>query len=151
MSRGFTGWHMLATMIAFFGVIVAVNMTMATLATKTFGGLVVKNSYVANQHFNSWLAEAREQRRIGWSVDAQAVDRRVLVIAGSRTAPLVGAAVTAIATHPLGGMPDVVLRFDEAGPGRYVAATRLPAGRWRLRLHFVRGADRADFVMDVTA
>jgi nitrogen fixation protein FixH len=151
MSQRFTGWHMLATMVAFFGVIVAVNVTMATLATKTFGGLVVKNSYVANQHFNGWLAEARAQRKLGWSAAAQAADRRVLVTAGSGTAPLAGATVTAVAEHPLGSMPDVALRFDEAEPGRYVAATRLPAGRWRLRLHVVRGADRADFVMDVAA
>lgn len=151
MTPRFTGWHMLATMVAFFGVIVAVNMTMATLATRTFGGLVVKNSYVANQHFNSWLAEARTQRKLGWTARAQVADRRVLVIADRGDAPLAGASIDAVAAHPLGVMPDVALRFHEASPGRYVAATRLPPGRWRLRLQLVRGVDRADFVMDVAA
>ena len=45
----FTGFHMLACMIVFFGVIVAVNLTMATLASQSWTGLVVKNSYVASQ------------------------------------------------------------------------------------------------------
>jgi nitrogen fixation protein FixH len=151
MNRRFTGWHMLATMVAFFGVIVTVNMTMATLASRTFGGLVVKNSYVANQNFNGWLAEAREQRKLGWSAGIQVADRRVLVIAGNRTALLAGATVTAVAAHPLGSVPEIMLRFDEVERGRYVAATRLPAGRWRLRLRITRGAERADFVKDVAA
>lgn len=151
MTRRFTGWHMLATMVAFFGVVVTVNMTMATLASKTFGGLVVKNSYVANQQFNGWLAQARRQRKLGWSAETQVADHRLLVIARSSAAPLAGATVTAVAEHPLGRMPQVAIRFDEAGPGRYVAATRLPAGRWRLRLTINRGAEHADFVRDVSA
>ncbi len=151
MTRRFTGWHLLAAIVAFFGVVVAVNMTMATLAIRSFGGLVVRNSYVANQRFNGWLAEARDQRRLGWSADARVADRRVLVTASGADAPLAGATVTAVAEHPLGSMPDVALRFDEAGPGRYVAAARLPAGRWRLRLRVARGGGRADFIREVAA
>ena len=64
MTRRFTGWHMTAIMFAFFGVVVSVNMLMATLATRTFGGTVVENSYVASQSFNRWLAEARAQDRL---------------------------------------------------------------------------------------
>ena len=63
----FTGWHMLACMIAFFGTIIAVNVTMATLASGTWTGLVVKNSYVASQKFNDQLADARKQARAGLS------------------------------------------------------------------------------------
>ena len=48
----FTGRHMLAIMLAFFGVIIAVNLVMATLASKSWTGLVVKNTYVASQQFN---------------------------------------------------------------------------------------------------
>ena len=57
--RRFTGYHMAAILVAFFGVIIAVNMVMATLATRTFGGVVVENSYVASQEFNGWLKDAR--------------------------------------------------------------------------------------------
>ena len=151
MTKGFTGWHMLATMVAFFGVVVAVNMTMATLASKSFGGLVVKNSYVANQQFNGWLAEARKQGKLGWSADTQVADRRLLVTASGRATPLVGATVIAIVSHPLGTVPEFTVRFDESEPGRYVAQTRLPVGRWRLRLSLARDGKRADFVRDVIA
>lgn len=63
----FTGTHMLACLIAFFGVIIAVNFTMATLASKSWTGLVVKNSYVESQKYNSVLADAARQAQRGWS------------------------------------------------------------------------------------
>ena len=44
MTKAFTGRHMAAIMVAFFGVIIAVNFTMARFATATFGGRVVENS-----------------------------------------------------------------------------------------------------------
>ena len=65
----FTGWHMLACMIAFFGVIIVVNFTMATFASKSWTGLVVKNSYVASQKFNDELALAEAQHARGWRSD----------------------------------------------------------------------------------
>ena len=52
-------------MACFFGVIIAVNVTMATLASKSWTGLVVRNSYVASQQFNAQLADARAQRESG--------------------------------------------------------------------------------------
>ena len=58
--REFTGKHMLVIMFAFFGVIIAVNLTMATFAHTSWSGLVVQNSYVAGQHFNRKAEEGRE-------------------------------------------------------------------------------------------
>lgn len=65
----FTGWHMLACMIAFFGVIMVVNFTMASFASRSWTGLVVKNSYVASQEFNDELAQAEAQHARGWRSD----------------------------------------------------------------------------------
>lgn len=62
----FTGYHMLACMFAFFGVIIVVNFTMASFASKSWTGLVVKNSYVASQKFNDELALAEAQKARGW-------------------------------------------------------------------------------------
>ncbi|MEM7067421.1 MAG: FixH family protein [Pseudomonadota bacterium] len=62
----FTGKHMLLVMIGFFGVIIAVNVTMATLAAGSWTGLVVKNSYVASQKFNAELANAKAQLVAGY-------------------------------------------------------------------------------------
>ncbi|MGO4840209.1 FixH family protein, partial [Rhizobiaceae sp. 2RAB30] len=62
----FTGRHMLAIMVAFFGTIIAVNVTMATLAGRSWTGFVVKNSYVASQEFNRKAEQGRAQAALGW-------------------------------------------------------------------------------------
>ena len=65
-SFRFTGYHMAACMIAFFGVIIVVNVSMATMASRSWTGLVVKNSYVASQKFNEDLAASAQQAATGW-------------------------------------------------------------------------------------
>jgi nitrogen fixation protein FixH len=54
--KPFTGYHMAAILIGFFGIVIAVNIYMAKVAVGTFGGTVVDNSYVASQNYNEWLA-----------------------------------------------------------------------------------------------
>ena len=140
MTRRFTGRHMLTIMLAFFGVVVAVNMLMATLAARTFGGTVVDNSYVASQRFNSWLAEGRAQERLGWtarlSLDGA---RRVGVAVREGESALAGAELHAVARHPLGQAPDIALDFRTDGPGAYMSRTALPAGRWTVQLEIRHG------------
>jgi nitrogen fixation protein FixH len=65
--REFTGKHMLAIILAFFGVVITVNLTMATLATTSWTGLVVENTYVASQQFNKKAEEGRAQAALGWT------------------------------------------------------------------------------------
>jgi nitrogen fixation protein FixH len=57
MTREFTGRDMLSLMIAFFTVIMSVNTAMAVIASGSWTGLVVPNSYVASQQFNEKTAE----------------------------------------------------------------------------------------------
>lgn len=132
MSGQFTGRHMTAILVAFFAVVIAVNVAMARYASSTFGGVVVENSYVASQHFNRWLDEAaNENSRDLHATMSRTGDNRVsVVIAGDAN----GANVAAVARHPLGRMADRTLRFDGVGAGRYVSRESLPVGRWRLRL-----------------
>lgn len=140
MTRRFTGRHMLAIMLAFFGVVVAVNMLMATLASRTFGGTVVDNSYVASQRFNGWLAEGRAQERLGWtarlSLDGA---RRIEVAVREGETPLAGAELQAVARHPLGQAPDIALAFRADRSGGYVSRKALPAGRWTVHLEIRHG------------
>ncbi len=155
MTRQFTGRHMLIILLAFFGIVVVVNLWMATEAEATFGGEVVENSYVASQHFNRWLAEAREQQALGWQIKADAQDRHAVLdlglVQGGDHGALAGATITAVAEHPVGLLNDVNLRFAETTPGHYVAVTQLPAGRWRLHVNVSHDGRRAEFVEDVTA
>jgi len=134
-TRRFTGYHMTAIMFAFFGVVISVNMVMATLATRTFGGTVVDNSYVASQRFNRWLAEGRAQERLGWRVSLSLdAGRRVLA---SVSVPDV--VVAAVARHPLGRAPDMALRFEPDGAGSWRSRAALPPGRWLVHLEVRRG------------
>nr|WP_263624869.1 FixH family protein [Novosphingobium huizhouense] len=125
---------MAAIMVAFFGVVIAVNVLMARLATSTFGGVVVENSYVASQHFNTWLDEARAEKALGWKARFERTSRGALRVvlrdAGGRA--LTGARVGVVAEHPLGLRDDETLTLRETAPGLYEAP--LAAGRWRLRI-----------------
>ncbi len=131
--RQFTGWHMLVILLAFFGVVIAVNLVMARLALSTFSGEVVANSYVASQHFNGWLDKAKAESALGWKAPmALADDRLTVAMIDNRGNPLAGAQLSGEATHPLGATTDLRLRFVENRPGVYSA--RLPAGRWQIRM-----------------
>ena len=132
MTKAFTGRHMAMIMVGFFGVIIAVNFTMARYATSTFGGIVVENSYVASQEFNGWLEEAEKQRALGWdAVTTWRPDNRLAVQLSSVPA---GATVAAVARHPLGRLPNQTLAFAPNGDGRFLSTSALPDGRWLLRL-----------------
>ena len=137
MTRTFTGRHMSAILVAFFGVIVAVNAVMATYAARTFGGVVVENSYVASQEFNAWLKAAKKQERLGWHPKVALDGSRRVTVA----LPVTGAAVTGYAEHPLGRAADVPLTFT--GSKAVQSDQPLPAGRWTVHLTIRRGADEA--------
>ena len=136
MTGRFTGRHMAAILVAFFGVVIAVNVVMARFASSTFGGIVVENSYVASQHFNRWLDEAEAEEALGW--DARAARTQQGTVAVTLTGAPTDAAVEAVARHPLGRLADQPLRFASVGPGRFVSREALPAGRWTLRLTVAR-------------
>ena len=137
MTKAFTGRHMAMIMVGFFGVIIAVNFTMARYATSTFGGIVVENSYVASQEFNGWLEEAKKQRALGWdAVTTWRPDNRLAV---RLTGVPAGAKVSATARQPLGRLPDRELAFGPNGNGRFLSTSELPDGRWLLRLEVTAG------------
>lgn len=120
-----------------FGIVIAVNLFMATLAVGGFSGVVVKNSYVASQNFNGWLERAEAQDALGWDIVAsRAQDGTVLV--EMRNVPE-DAALAAVARRPL-GEPD---RREVALAGSpavgFKSTEPLPEGRWLLRLSVVSG------------
>ena len=79
-SSAFTGKHMAAVFIGGFGVVIAVNLVMASYAVGSFHGTVVDNSYVASQHYNGWLKQATASRALGWqAVPHRRADGRVVV------------------------------------------------------------------------
>ena len=71
----FTGRHMIAVMVGAFSIIIAVNLVMATMASQSWTGLIVKNSYVAGQEFTKKTQEARAQDALGWNPSLTIKDR----------------------------------------------------------------------------
>ncbi len=88
MRREFTGRHMLIIMLMFFGVVITVNLIMATFAHTSWTGLVVHNSYVASQEFNEKAQAGKRQSARHWkhlvSFEPGRVSYRLNDGAGSR-------------------------------------------------------------------
>ena len=141
MTSRFSGRHMAAILIAFFGVVIAVNLTMATFATRTFGGVVVENSYVASQKYNDWLAAAERQQKLAWTIEPALDEQRRVAVSLS----IDGADVSGFARHPLGREADVPLTFITSG-GEARTVDALPAGRWNIHLLVRRGESEARLI-----
>ena len=135
-KRKFTGYHATMLLVAFFGVVVTVNMVMARFAVTTFSGTVVDNSYVASQKYNGWLEQARKQKSYGWSVTKieRVGDFAFIEIAEADGAAMQGAIVSVIAEHPIGRTEAVRVKFYPVKPGYYKADKPMPKGRWKLKI-----------------
>lgn len=141
--RHFTGRHMTAIIFGFFGVVIAVNILMATLAVRTFGGTVVDNSYVASQGYNSWLAEAKAQEALGWNADiSRTASGHVQVKLTMPQAIPADLQVNGSAIRPLGADPEVELAFRFEN-GVFLSSNPLPQGRWLIRVNVTNMQDQS--------
>ena len=133
--RTFTGRHMLAAMVAFFGVIVAVNLTMAGFAMKSWTGLVVKNSYVASQEFNDRAEAGRARAALGWQGELAYSDgelRYTLAHANGSAVDL--ANVQATLGRPAYEADDTTITLAPNGEGGFGSAIDLGDGQWIVRV-----------------
>jgi nitrogen fixation protein FixH len=137
----FTGRHFAIIIVAFFAVVVAVNLVMARYASTTFGGVVVENSYVASQNFNTWLQTARQEAALGWRAEAQREPGGTISVTMTGNLPE-GLVLRGEARHPLGREADRALVFRRLSDGRFVSSEPLPHGRWKLRLEALAGTQR---------
>jgi nitrogen fixation protein FixH len=130
-SPRFTGAHLAAIVIGFFAVVVAVNFTMATLASRTFSGAIVKNGYVANQDFDTRSAAGRRQAALGWKVVAEISGGRLVVKArDSAGKPIAADDVTVTLRHPVAADRSAALVLQPIAPGTYAARIGVSLGQW---------------------
>jgi nitrogen fixation protein FixH len=52
MIKRFSGWHMTAILVVFFGVVVAVNFPIAHYTISTFGVTVAENGFVGSRNYD---------------------------------------------------------------------------------------------------
>lgn len=139
MSKPFTGRRMTAILVVAFGVVIAVNLCMAALAIRGFGGVVVENSYVASQRFNTWLEDARHQEHLGWIAEVSR-DQTGHLIVTTQSIPR-EAIATATIRRPLGDPSVVDLPLDRLDNSTFRSIDLLAAGRWIVRLRLESGKD----------
>jgi nitrogen fixation protein FixH len=127
----FTGYHMLAIMIAFFGTVIAVNVTLAWYANSSWTGLVVRNSYVASQNFDATTAAMRAQAALGIAADIDFLDGMPVVdLAGKSGAPQRGARVELSLGRIADASKDRHMILKEETGGRYRAGSPMEPGLW---------------------
>ncbi|MXO89272.1 FixH family protein [Pontixanthobacter aquaemixtae] len=140
MTRKFTGRHFAIIMVVGFGIVVAVNLFMATLATRGFGGVVVENSYVASQKFNGWLKAAREQEKLGWTIEPSR-DAEGRLAVRTQAVPAT-ARVRVDIRRPLGQPEQAAFELVRESDGMWRSPEPLAEGRWLTRLYVEAGDDR---------
>ncbi|GFE64851.1 FixH family protein [Litoreibacter roseus] len=128
-----TGRKVLFITCSAFGVIIAVNLTLAFQAVATFPGLETKNSYVVSQSFQK---DRSAQEALNWDVSAQ-IERGQLSVTFNTTEgvaePQIVSAVLGRATHVYEDQsPHFV--FDGT---RFTAPVSVAPGNWNLRLEAV--------------
>ena len=130
-QRQFTGWHMLGVLVLFFGTIISVNLFMAFSATRTWTGLVVENSYVASQEFNTKLANANRQQEMGWRGGLNYMSGAlVFTLRDADETPLRPKTVTVAISRPIGTDGDQSITLTRAASGDYTAKVALEPGVW---------------------
>jgi nitrogen fixation protein FixH len=68
--RRLTGHMVLAMLVAFFGIVIGVNVVMMKLAISTLPGTEVDSAYSASLGYEKEIAAARDQSARRWQVDA---------------------------------------------------------------------------------
>jgi len=141
-GRELRGRHVLAMMLAFFALILAVNSVFIYLALDTFRGLSTDNAYLKGLDYNRTIAAAEAQTALGWQTRLEAgpaADGNELVlrlqVADRDRAPVDGLAVDGMLRRPVDDGHDQLLVFAAAGDGWYEARAPLPQpGQWDVRL-----------------
>lgn len=141
----FTGRHMLAIMIAFFGTIIIANGLMAYFADSSWSGILAKNTYVASQDFNLKAAQARDWARQGFQGEV-AIDGKSIHYQLDGPADVIRdiKAVKAIFHRPVGDKHDFVLTLAGSGDEGFRAVHDFPSGPWIVDLAAISG-DRTVF------
>lgn len=145
------GWHVLAMLIAFFGIIIATNTAFITLALGTFPGEVVKRSYVQGLDYNRTLEERRRQAALGWIATAEIVPatpgraKLAIALVDRASQPIEGLALEGVLRRPASDEADLALTFQTRGAGLYEADLgALGPGQWELIASAARGSERLD-------
>ncbi len=138
--RKLTGRHVLFAMLAFFGVIIAVNGTFVYLALNSWTGLSTENAYQRGVDYNDVLDAAARQRALGWrgalsfAPAGEGRGRLSLVVTDRQGLPVGNLSVSVEIRRPTNADFDRSLDLAPGLGGTYEADLVLPLpGQWDVR------------------
>ena len=144
-----TGSMVLAMLIAFFGVVVGVNVVMMKLAISTLPGTDVDSAYSASLGYEKEIVAARNQNARRWQVDAhveRGQDGGAIVQIDARDEsgrPVSGLSFQGRLERPADKRADQPVALAEIGGGLYRGTTSAVApGQWDLVLEGEAGGRR---------
>lgn len=125
------GIHVFGGFVGFFGIIIGVNLILATQAVRTFSGVEVKNSYVASQEFDM---RRTAQQALGWDVDVTLEgDELILAITDEAGLPVTPESIESIFGKATSVAWDQTPEFAFDG-AVYRAVVDGGPGNWNLRM-----------------
>jgi nitrogen fixation protein FixH len=139
LARPLTGRMVLVILLAFFGTVIGVNVTMMKLAIATLPGTEVDSAYSASIGYEKEIRAAEDQAARDWRVEAHIVRNRdgvaTLEVAAhdSNGDPLSGLAFNGRLERPTDKRADLAVVLSEAGNGVYRgSAGAVAPGQWDL-------------------
>ena len=138
-GRPLTGRMVLVILLAFFGIVIGVNITMMRLAIATLPGTEVDSSYSASIGYEKEIRAARDQAARDWQVDARIARDRdgvatVEIEAHDRNGqPVSGLSFQGRLERPADKRADLAVALAEASAGVYRGSVSAVApGQWDL-------------------
>jgi len=134
-----TGRKVLFMLVAFFGVVIGVNMVMMRLAIQTLPGTEVDSAYSASLAYEKQIEAARDQNARTWKVDAH-VERSgqggttlQVEVRDHDGRPMSGLKFQGHFERPADKRSDQAVALAETGIGIYRgSATLIAPGQWDL-------------------
>ena len=148
-SKPLTGTKVLLMLVAFFGIVISVNVTMAKLAIATLPGTDVDSPYAAGLAYDREISAAQDQAARKWQVSAH-IERRadghaVLQVEARDAAgqPVTGLKFAGRLERPTDKRADLAVELAEAGIGIYRGnAASVAPGQWDLVIEGDAKGDR---------
>jgi nitrogen fixation protein FixH len=148
-SRPITGRMVFFMMVAFFGVVIGVNLLMMRLAIQTLPGTEVDSAYSASLAYQKEIATAQAQSARNWKVEAH-VERSGQGGAALRVEakdasgrPMSGLKFQGRFERPTDRRADQPVTLAEVGIGIYRgSAESIASGQWDLVLEGIAGGQR---------
>jgi nitrogen fixation protein FixH len=138
-QKPLTGRVVLIATLAFFAVVIGVNIFMAHMAISTLPGTEVDSAYKASLAYQGEINAARDQDARNWKVDAK-IERRADGAAALRVEardsdgrPLTGMAFSGRLERPADQRADKLIAFAELPDGEYRGnVAGVAPGQWEL-------------------